>query len=172
MSMEGSSHGRYLGPPDLALTSAMIAAGGGASHFHAKTLSAFLVGSHRDAEFASLTQRFGAQRINRYFATFDAFVNGAIGLVTTHHIALPHPSPRLTHDPRALATALRAAGVMPDGRFDVGYLIEHLISRPFHKTLMDKVNADPAIGPAVNADFHIILTAEMNDLRSLYHLPR
>ncbi len=61
---------------------------------------------------------------------------------------------------------------MADGRFDVGYMIEHLLSRPIHKQLMDVANSDPTIGPAVNADFHIILTAEMNDLKTLYQLPQ
>jgi hypothetical protein len=172
MSMADMSHGRYLGEPDFALTSALIAAGGGPHAFHAERLSAMLAAQHRDAEISALEARFGRARTQRYFATFDAFVDDAIAFTQVHHVALPRPDPALAHDPYELAASLRAAGVMPDGRFDIGYFIEHLLSRPLHKTLMDSANADPAIGPAVNADFHVILTAEMDDLKTLYHLPQ
>jgi hypothetical protein len=168
----GASNGRYLGAPDLALTSAMIDAGGGLEHFSSEQLSSVLAGPQTPAELASLRGRFGAARVQRYFATFDTFVNGAIAIATQQHLVLPSPDPALTGDPARFAAAVRAAGVMPDGRWDVGYFIEHLISRPMHKTLMDEVNADPHIGPATNADFHVILTAEMNDLKTLYHLPQ
>jgi hypothetical protein len=170
MSME--SHGRYLGPPDLALTSAIVAAGGGPEAFSSAQLSSVLAGSSTPAELASLRKRFGAARVARYFATFDWFVDGAVAIATQKNIALPSPDPALTGDPARFAAAVRAAGVMPDGRWDVGYFIEHLLSRPLHKTLMDEANADPHIGPAANADFHVILTAEMSDLKALYHLPQ
>ena len=170
--MGGMSHGRYLGTPDLALTSAMIAAGGGPHAFSSARLSTMLAAQHHDSEFYRLRARFGAARTRRYFQTFDAFVHGAVAIVTAKNIALPQPNTALAQNPYELAASLRQAGIMPDGRFDVGYLIEHLLSRPIHKQLMDVANSSPAIGPAVNADFHIILTAEMNDLKTLYRLPQ
>jgi hypothetical protein len=170
--MGGMSHGRYNGAPDLPLLAAMVAAGGGARHFHAATLTAVLTGEHHAAAVAQLDAEFGAPRIARYFSTLDSFVDDALGAAQAQHLALPPPAPVLTRDPEELAASLRAAGVMPDGRFDVGYFIEHLISRPIHIAVMHQVDADPKIGPAPNADMHVILTAEMNDLKSLYHLPR
>jgi hypothetical protein len=166
------SHARYLGKPDLPLTSAMIAAGGGAQAFSSVRLSDMLTAQHSKAEVAHLNARFGAARMHRYFTTFDAFVDAAIADVRYRHVTLPRPNPALARDPYVLSASLRAAGVMPDGRFDVGYFIEHLISRPVHIHVMKIANASPAIGPAANADFHVILTAEMDDLKSLYHLPR
>ncbi len=167
----GMSHGRYTGQPDLALTSAMLAAGGGAATFHATTLLGFLAGPHTNAELASLNHRFGKARVQQFAATFDTFVSRAVAIVTEKKIPVPPPSPALTHNPWMLSAALRHAGVMPDGRFDVGYMLEHLLSRPMHVALMQQVNTDPTFGPKVNADFHVILTAVMNDLKTVYHLP-
>jgi hypothetical protein len=170
--MAGMSHGRYLGKPDLRLLSAMVAAGGGPRHFDAAKLSAMLTAQHHAAAVAQLDAQFGAPRMTRYFATLDSFVDDALGFAQAQHIALPPPDPALAHDPYELAASLRAAGIMPDGRFDVGYFVEHLISRPLHVAVMRQVNDDRKIGPGPNADMHVILTAEMDDLKSLYHLPR
>ncbi len=166
-----NSHGRYTGKPDLALTSAMIAAGGGAATFQATTLLGMLAGPHTPAELKSLTRRFGKARVGRFASTFDTFVSRAVTIVTEKKIDLPAPSPALTHSGSMLSASLRQAGVMPDGRFDVGYMLEHLLSRPMHVALMDQVNADPKYGPKVNADFHVVLTAVMDDLKKLYSLP-
>ncbi len=165
-----SSHGRYTGAPDLALTSAMLAAGGGAATFHATTLLGVLAGPHASAEVASLTRRFGKARVAQFASTFDTFVSRAVTIVQAQKIDVPAPSPALTHNGVMLSASLRQAGVMPDGRFDVGYMLEHLLSRPMHKALMNQVNADPKFGPKVNADFHVVLTAVMDDLKRLYRL--
>lgn len=155
------SHGRYYGQPDLALTSTMIAAGGGAAHFSSQTLFLNLAGPSASAEAASLTRQYGAGNVKQFFVTFDSFVDRAIGVVQQQHIALPAPGPERGAD---LARLLYAAGVMPDQRYDVGYMIEHLLSRQMHITLMQQVNADPSIGPQQNAEFHVILTSAMQDL--------
>jgi hypothetical protein len=89
-----------------------------------------------------------------------------------HRIALPRPNRALSANPYELSSSLRAAGVMPDGRFDIGYMIEHLLSRPAHIALMHEADESPAVGPAANASFHVILTAAMDDVKSLYHLAR
>jgi hypothetical protein len=99
-------------------------------------------------------------------------VDLAIEDARTNHIALPPPQYALEKNAFVLSASLRRGGVMPDGRFDVGYMLEHLLSRPMHVRLMRRVNSDPFTGPGVNADFHVILTAAMNDLKTLYHLPR
>lgn len=168
MTAAERSHGRYFGKPDLALTSAVIAAGGGPKHFDAKKLVAMLAGQHAPAEFAVLTKRFGKRRVVRFIATFDGFVDDAIAIVRKKHIAMPRPQPALAHDSTELADSLVAAGRMPDGRFDVGYMLEHMLSRPMHIALMHEADASPAIGPAANADFHVILTSAMHDLAALY----
>ncbi len=159
------SHGRYLGKPDLALTTEMIEAGGGPAHFSSQKLFAYLAGPLAGAEAKSLTHRYSAASVSQFFKTFDRFVTLAIAQVKANHIALPAVSPPTG---AVLSKRLYAAGIMPDGRYDVGYMLEHLLSRPMHVTLMHAVNADPAFGPQKNAEFHVILTAAMKDLHKAY----
>jgi hypothetical protein len=63
---------------------------------------------------------------------------------------------------------LIAAGTMANGRYDVGYMLEHLVSRKIHVIIMQQLDADPAVGTARNADFHVILTSLMGDLKTQY----
>lgn len=159
------SHGRYYGKPDLTLTAQMIDAGGGPTSFSSKKLFAYLAGSNASQEGASLTKRYGAQNVADFFNTFDAFVHLAVVQVQQQNITLPSTTPPGAAE---LSTALYKAGVMPDGRYDVGYMLEHLLSRPMHVTLMHEANASPAVGPQKNAEFHVILAAAMHDLHQAY----
>jgi hypothetical protein len=54
---------------------------------------------------------------------------------------------------------------MSNWRFDVGYMIEHLVSRQIHVSIMQQLNADPDVGPTRNADFHVIFTTVIQDLQ-------
>jgi hypothetical protein len=161
----GASHGRYTGAPDLTLTAQMLSAGGGAAKFSSHTLFLYLAGPNADSEAQSLVSRFGADNVTQFFGTFDEFVKLAAVQVQEQHIPLPQATPE---SGQVLAQQLYQAGVMPDNRFDIGYMLEHLLSRPMHVTLMNEVNADPAFGPAKNASFHVILTAAMQDLHKAY----
>jgi len=161
----GASHGRYYGSPNLALTSQMLYAGGGVAKFSSHTLFLYLAGPHAGDEAQSLVKRFGASNVEQFFGTFDEFVRLAAVQIQKQHIALPTASP--VSGP-VLAQQLYQAAIMPDNRFDVGYMLEHLLSRPIHVTLMNEVNANPAFGSAKNASFHVILTAAMQDLYKAY----
>ena len=157
--------GRYYAAPDLALTVQMLDAGGGAAKFSSHDLFLYLAGTQASDEAQSLVSRFGADNVQQFFTTFDEFVRLAAVQVQEQHIALPQASKA---SGQVLAQQLYQAGVMPDNRFDVGYMLEHLLSRPIHVTLMNEVNADPAFGKAKNASFHVILTAAMQDLHAAY----
>jgi hypothetical protein len=159
------SHGRYLGAPDLVLTTQMIEAGGGPAHFSSHKLYLYLTGAAAQSEAASLTKRYDGQNVGQFFTTFDQFVHLAVVQVQQKNIKLPNVVPP---SPKELARKLYSAGVMADGRYDVGYMLEHLLSRPMHVVLMNEVNGDPAFGPQKNAEFHIILTAAMQDLHKVY----
>lgn len=159
------SHGRYYGKPDLTLTAQMLAAGGGAASFSSKKLFAYLAGGNASKEGASLIQRYGASNVDDFFKTFDAFIHLAVAQVQEQQIALPKVD---TPGGAALSRDLYNAGVMPNGRYDVGYMLEHLLSRPMHVTLMHEANASASVGPKKNAEFHIILSAAMNDLHEAY----
>jgi hypothetical protein len=84
-------------------------------------------------------------------------------------VALPK-IPAYLHDGGHLSAALFHAGTMSDGRFDVGYMLEHLVSRDIHVAIMHQLDVDPNVGYRRNADFHVMLTALMMDLKSQYGL--
>jgi hypothetical protein len=159
-----ASHGRYHGAPDLTITAQMLRAGG-APHFSSYKLFVYLAGPLAAAEGQSLAARFGAYTLAQFFQTFDEFVHLAAIQVQKNHIALPASSAKSAP---ALARELYRAGIMPDHRYDVGYMLEHLLSRPMHVTLMHEVNENPAYGATKNASFHVILTAAMHDLHKVY----
>jgi hypothetical protein len=160
---------RYLGQPDLPLTAAVVAAGGGAKHFSSLKLLARLAGSQDTAEVARLTQRFGQSRVTAFVATFDRAFDDALITATAAGVSLPKP-PRYLADGGHLSAALLRAGTMANGRFDVGYMLEHLISRKIHVAIMHELDADPLVGHERNASFHIMLNSLMMDLKSQYGL--
>lgn len=161
---------RYYGTPDLALTAALVQAGGGAEHFDAAQLIGVLAGANKDAEVSHLTHMYGSERVAQFLRTFTFAIDDSLQIAQSKRIALPMPSPDLSSDGRALSASLFRAGTMPEGRFDIGYLIEHLVSRPIHVQLMNDINGDVTYGPKANADFHVILTTAMFDLKSAYGL--
>jgi len=155
----------YLGHPDLSLTAALVTAGGGPDHFSSQQVFALLTGSAADAEKAKLTKQFGADRITNAFAVFDYAIDDTIRIAGEKHIALPAPYPDPAN-PKALALALYAAGTSGSGKWDVGYMLEHLISHPIHHAIMQDMDAK--FGAANNASFHEVLTQIMMDLAGVY----
>jgi hypothetical protein len=159
---------RYLGAPDLPLTVAVVQAGGGAQHFDSLKLLTVLAGANTNAEVQSLTQRYGKERVAAFVVTFNHAIDDAVAAATQAGVKLPDPPPGLAQDGKQLSDQLVTAGTMSNGRFDVGYMLEHLISRPIHVTVMQQLNADPDVGPQRNADFHVILTTVIQDLQKQY----
>ncbi len=156
----------YRGFPHLHFTVAVVDAGGGATHFDAHRLLATLAGADASAENAKLIKQFGAARMAAFYSVFTFAVDDAVKHAHNMLIPLPkspHPDPK---DGRALATALYGAGMTPAGRYDVGYMLEELMSHQIHHNIMGDM--DKKFTPSVNADFHVILTAAMHDLRHEY----
>jgi hypothetical protein len=158
---------RYLGPPALPLTAAVVAAGGGAATFDSVKLLAVLTGPQEPVEVATLTRRFGKARVGAFVVTFNHAIDDALGVATKAGVTLP-PVPAYLQTGPNLSARLIAAGTMANGRFDVGYMLEHLISRNIHVAVMHQLDADPEVGAARNADFHVILTSLMDDLKIQY----
>lgn len=159
---------RYLGTPDLPLTVAVVEAGGGAEHFDAQKLLGVLAGANANAEVQALTQRYGQERVTAFVVTFNHAIDDALAAATQAGVKLPDAPPGLAQDGKQLSGQLVEAGTMSNGRFDIGYMLEHLVSRPIHVTIMQQLNADPDVGPQRNADFHVILTSVIQDLRAQY----
>ncbi len=170
-SYAGSMHHhqatRYLGAPILPLTAAVVTAGGGAKRFDSLRLFAVLTGPHEGAELAALTRRYGKARVRAFTVTFDHAIDDALTVATNAGVTLP-PAPSYLRDGGTLSAHLIAAGTMANGRYDVGFMLEHLISRKIHVVIMQQLNTDPAVGSVRNADFHAILASLMGDLKTQY----
>ena len=155
----------FDGTPDLALTAAMVAAGGGPAHFSSAKLFAVVTGAKQDAEAKKLTEQFGATDVADTFAILDFAIDDVVAIVTAKKIALPPPSPDPA-DAKALAVALYGAGVTKSGTWDVGYMLEHLITHPVHHVIMHDIDAK--FGSEKNGHFHMVLAQMMDDLAVAY----
>jgi len=121
-------------------------------------------------EITKLNRQFGAKNVASFVRTFTYAVNDVLRLVQANQVALPSTPAPDPADGGRLVAALYGAGRMANGRFDVGYMIEHAISHRLHVALMHDINADPAFGPKVNANFHTVLTQVVLDLKDGYGL--
>lgn len=157
----------YRGQPDLGLTLAMVEAGGGPAHFDSVRLFRTLAGRHLNAESRKLRKLYGKAKMAAFMQTFNYAVHDLAMLFKINHIALPgRPSVSPNNGP-ALATAIYHAGIMPTGKYDCGYMMEHLMTHPIHIVLMHDINVAHGHGPQHNANFHIILTRMIVDLRNM-----
>ncbi|MEA2721044.1 MAG: hypothetical protein QOJ39_2908 [Candidatus Eremiobacteraeota bacterium] len=162
-----SRAGVYAGAPDLPLTVSMIVAGGGPAHFKSTTLVGTLAGAKTKAEVAKLTKQFGAKKLTSFLTVFDFVVADSLEIVTEKNVPLPkQPKPNPT-DGKALAAALYTAGV-DDGRYNVEIMLDKLVSHPIHVQVMDDI--DKKYGRDADANYHIVLTQAMLDLKAAYGL--
>ena len=162
-----SGPGVYSGAPALPVTLSMIIAGGGPSNFNSLTLVKTLAGSHTGAEVASLTKKFGKDKVGNFLTVFNYVVSDSLKIVGEKHIALPStPSPN-PHDGKALAAALWSAGQTGQG-FNVEVLLDRAVSHPIHVQVMNDIDAK--YGVAMDADYHVVLNQAMHDLASVYGL--
>ena len=158
----------YRGKPDLALTLALVQAGGGAANFKSDRLFGVLAGTHARAEAQNLQRLYGKAKMDAFMQTFTYSVHDLLALFTINHIALPARPSVSPSNGRALSIALYHAGIMPTGKYDCGYFMEHLMTHPIHVMLMHDINVARGHGPAHNANFHLILTRMVADLRNMY----
>ena len=162
-----SSAGVYAGAPDLPLTLSMIVAGGGPTDFKSTALVGTLAGASTKAEVAKLSTQFGAKKLQSFLTIFDFVVSDSLRLVNEKKIALPkdpQPDPK---DGKALSAALYTAGV-EGGRYNVEIMLDHLVSHPIHVQVMDDIDAK--YGRSADADYHVVLTQAILDLKAAYKL--
>lgn len=158
----------YRGAPDLGLTLAVVQAGGGPKHFKSARLFSVLAGPHLRAEMARLRSLYGKAQVAAFMQTMTFAVDDLAILMRINHIALPaRPSVRPT-DGRAIALRVYRDGIATNGKYDCGYMMDHLMSHPLHVVLMHDIDNEHGHGPRHNANFHIILTRVVQDLRTLY----
>jgi hypothetical protein len=158
----------YRGKPDVALTYAILKAGGGPNRFDSAKFFAVAGGSHAKAEARRLERIYGKARVAAFMQTFTFAMHDLNTLFRLNRIELSDQPRFSPHKGRDLAVAIYHAGIMPNGKYDCGYMMEHLMTHPVHIVLMHDINVASGHGPAHNANFHIILTRVVLDLKNMY----
>jgi hypothetical protein len=162
-----SGGGVYNGAPDLPLTLSMIEAGGGPTHFDSVTLVSTLAGASTKAEVAKLTKQFGADKLKSFLEVFNFVVSDSLAIVAKKKIALPSAPKPDPKDGKALSAALYTAG-LEDGKYNVEIMLDHLVSHPIHVQVMNDIDAK--YSSSIDANYHIILTQAVLDLKAAYKL--
>ena len=158
----------YGGSPNLPLTLALIAGGGGPAKFDSTTLVGDLAGPLAGPEVKSLTEKYGAENVKSFLEVFNFVVSDALKIVGEKKIALPSAPAVDPKDGKALSAALYTAGVQPGGKFDVEFLLDNLVSHGIHVQIMDDIDAK--FSRKADANYHVILTQAMTDLKAAYKL--
>jgi hypothetical protein len=143
----------YHGTPDLKLTVDIVTAGTGPNGFDTKQLFKAMYGADTPAEAARLTQAYGAPAVGDFFTLMDFSINDVVRMVKRDNVALPAADDPLS--PTRLDHAIYVLGYSPNGKYDVGYMLERLISHKYHKELM--MDLHMKFSPARVATFHSIL---------------
>jgi hypothetical protein len=115
----------YHGKPALAVTVALVKAGGGPDDFSLITALNHMLGEKTvKAEVAKLTTQYGSRRVNAWVKVMDFYVSDTLKIVKAKGITLPAPADLSGAE---LAGALVKAGTAPDGTFWAGYLFDHAV---------------------------------------------
>lgn len=157
----------YSGAPNLPLTLSLIVAGGGPAKFDTAKLVGTLAGPLTQAEVQSLTAKFGAENVSSFLEVFNFVIADALKIVTDAKVALPTAPAVDPTDGKALSAALYTAGVS-NGKFDVEYLLDNLVSHPIHVQIMNDIDAK--FGGKADGNYHAVLTQAMSDLKAAYKL--
>jgi hypothetical protein len=166
--VHGMMMGRYGGPiysgkPALAVTAALVAAGGGAAKYSTATaLTAMLGKATVAAEVAKLTKQYGAAAATQWLKTFDFAVGDSLKIATADGVTLPAPDPKMTG--AALAKTLVGAGTAADGTFQIELLLDKAVSHAIHVQVMNDIDHNAAFGEKKDLDYHAISNQAFYDV--------
>lgn len=164
-SMHETATNRYGGPmytgkPALAVTVALVEAGGGPRHFSLVTALNHMLGKKTvAAEVVKLTKQYGKKRVGMWVKVMDFYVADTLRIVKAKGIKLPPPA-KLSG--MALAKALVKAGTDKQGTFWAGHLFDTAVSHPIHVQLMN--DADATFGERWDANAHEITNQAFYDV--------
>lgn len=161
-----SSTNRYGGPtyggtPALAVTAALVRAGGGAGHFSLAQALTSMVGTQTvNTEVRKLTQQYGKAAVDTWLSGFNFAVEDALQVATKAGVQLPPPADL---QGQKLAAALVDAGVDPKTNvFWSGLLYDKALSHGIHNQVMDDI--DQKYGATTDLTVHRITNQAMCDL--------
>ncbi len=167
-SMNGMMHGRFGGPiydgaPALNVTSALVAAGGGAAKYSTAAALVSMLGADTvNSEVAKLTTQYGKDEVTTWLKTFDFAVADSLKIATAAGVTLPAPSSDLTGV--ALAKTLVSAGTAPDGTFQIEFLLDKAVSHKIHVQVMNDIDANPDLGKLADLRYHEISNQAFYDV--------
>lgn len=168
MSSGTTMHGRFGGPvytgaPALNVTAALVAAGGGATHFSTATALVAMVGKDTvNAEVAKLQKQYGKDAVTQWLAVFDYAVDDSLKHATAAGVKLPAPDPMLSG--KELASTLVKAGTASDGTFQIEFLLDKAVSHDIHNAVMDDIDKDASFGKHADLMYHTISNQAFYDL--------
>jgi hypothetical protein len=153
------------GPPNLRTLLALVLAGGGPGDFRGLTLIGVLAAPNANAAVVRLVQAFGAREVKAFIVSLDFFVADALRGLKQNGLALPatpDPDPK---DGKALAAALRAAGVeATTNTYCVECMLDRLVSPRLHHRITSDIEAK--FGAGAGAAFAAIFVALMTNLQT------
>ena len=149
----------YNGAPDLKLTVDLVTAGSGPNGFDSHLLFKNMYGTSMPAEAANLTKRYGAAAVGDFFTLMDFSVADVLKMVKRDNVALPAADTPLS--PVRLDRSILLIGHSPNGRYDVGYMLERMISHDYHHELMMDLNSH--FSQQRVATFHSVLGSVIED---------
>jgi hypothetical protein len=116
----------YTGAPDVNVTAAFYAAGGGAGGFSMVRAMNRMIGEDRlQSELQQLASIYGPENADLFPHLFDYAVNDAWTHAGKDNVMIP---PFGSHEGQALANDLIRDGTAPDGTFQTGYFLDHTLS--------------------------------------------
>jgi hypothetical protein len=151
----------YSGPPALAVTASLVAAGGGPDKYSTATALTSMLGADTvTAEINKLNKQYGTAAVQQWLKTFDFAVTDALKIATAAGVTLPAP----TLSGKELAVTLVKAGTAPDGTFQIEYLLDKAVSHKIHDQVMDDIDKDPSLGKKADYDYHRISNQAFYDV--------
>jgi len=159
-------HSRYGGPcypgkPALDVTASLVAAGGGPGHFStAKAVTAMVGDKLVKAELAKLSKQYGKAKVDTWIKVNDFAVADALKIATKAGVKLPKPD----LSGKKLASTLVSAGLDKDNTYYVEFMLDKALSHDIHVQVMDDIDKQKGMGPAMDADYHRISNQAYYDL--------
>ncbi len=149
----------YTGAPALAVTAALVQAGGGAASYSTATALTSMVGAPTvTAEVNKLTTQYGADKVKSWLTVFDFAVDDALTIATKAGVTLPAP----TLSGKDLAVALVNAGTDKKNVFYTEYMLDHAVSHDIHVQVMNDIDAK--YGADADTNYHTITNQAMVDV--------
>lgn len=151
----------YDGDPALAVTAALVKAGGGAADFSFATALVSMLGEETvNAEVAKLNKQYGEQAVQDFLNGMTYAVKTGLKEATAAGVVLPEAPADLTGT--KLASTLVTAGTAADGTFWSGLLFDQALSHELHNKVMIDININKS--ETLDNIVHKVLNQAMYDV--------